>query len=733
MNSSSRTSYCPTLSLALLFACLIVIPSIGNAQLVNNNGALISITDGATMIVKNGSVLNGVNNSGYISNAGELIVEEDMINNDTSTSGMDKGVYRVQRDWINNGVFIADSGLVELYGADQFITGDSVTEYHVLELTGTGIKTQTLDAITNNELRLNDRELATDDNKHFMTNTATAAITRTTGFVSSEDVGRLVRLMEDNSDYLFPVGSSNGTLRYRPIEIRPTTVAPHTMEVRMANTDATTEGFNRLITGPDICQVNEFYYHQIDRTNGVDPGRINFFFDPTLDGQFVSVAHWQNQPRWEDVGPPQQGTNGAFTTFAINGWSFDPLEAYGLALTNPDVVGVVTDGLCFGDSTGSVDITVTGGSPAFTYTWSNGTTLEDLINAPAGTYTLDVNDINSCGRSDLSFTITEPTEVEVLSDPTSPPCHPNNGGGLGSIDVTVSGGTPGYVFTWSDNSTNEDLIDVLSGTYTLTITDNNGCASTITEDIEVPDELIASLDYSDISCFGAGDGGIATTVSGGTPVYTYLWSSGDFTQDLIDLGPGDYNLQLIDGNGCVLKTSDLEITIIEPDPLDLTVFEDQTIYIGQTADLEASSIGGTGAYTYVWDDATTLSDSVGSFVSAMPEETTTYTATVFDDNGCTDDTLVTIIVNTNAFQFPNAFTPNGSEDNVYEPILEINHTLRMMKVFNRWGQLVYEGNTGWDGTMDGTLQPTDTYIIQAQVLDPFGKTIDVQQEVILLR
>jgi hypothetical protein len=163
-----------------------------HAQLVYNNGATIAIKTGATVIVRTGSVTNF---TGLIDNAGTLQIEGNFTNAATANGGGANGVYKIQNNWINNGTFNANNSQVELYGVNQFISGTSITDFYQLTLTGTGIKTQTVDARVLNLLELNDRELATENFKMTILSTNVNAITRTTGFVSSLGNGRLSRLM----------------------------------------------------------------------------------------------------------------------------------------------------------------------------------------------------------------------------------------------------------------------------------------------------------------------------------------------------------------------------------------------------------------------------------------------------------------------------------------------------------------------------------------------------------
>ncbi len=201
------------------------------AQLVFNNGATIAIKNGATVIVKTGSVTNF---NGTIDNAGLFQIEGDFTNSANANGGGANGIYKVQNNWVNNGTFVPDNSQVELYGTNQLITGTSVSDFYQLTLTGTGIKSQTIDARVNNLLELNDRELATENFKMIILNTNVNAITRTTGFVSSLGNGRLSRLMASTGSYLFPVGSSLGITRYRPLTITPANTAPQQYDVRLA-------------------------------------------------------------------------------------------------------------------------------------------------------------------------------------------------------------------------------------------------------------------------------------------------------------------------------------------------------------------------------------------------------------------------------------------------------------------------------------------------------------------
>lgn len=724
-------------SLYSLLAVAFVLLSSGVMQaqtLVTNNGALVAIKPGAEVIVKTGTFDN---DAGTVDNAGRLIIEEDFINSDTANGGNTTGKYEVQRHWENNGIFIADSSTVDLYGANQLITGTSITEFHNLTLLGTGIKTQTIDARVNSILSLNDRELATDTNKMFVLNTLVGAITKTPGplgFVSSEGPGRLVREMAAPDVYVFPVGSSVGTARYRPVEVEPASSLNQTVEVRMANVDATTEGFNRNVREPDICDINPLYYHLVDRTQGTDPVDLKFFYDPAADGEWDIIAHWQNTPRWEEPAQAFTGVTPPFNTLEFANWNFpSSFPAYGFAILNPDIdsaATVLTDPTCFNGNDGAIDITVDQGSSPYTYDWNPAGNTQDLNNITAGNYTVTITDDNGCSRS-YSFDIENPEEILLSLTPADVSCA---GGSDGDISLNVTNGTPAFSYDWSPGTANtQNLNNVQAGTYTVTVTDDDGCEQTGSATIEEPAPLVASADITDVSCFGQSNGSIDLDVSGGTPVYQFEWSNTDFTEDVIDLEDGTYAVTITDNNGCTeVETFD----VFQPNPLVVTASDDETIAQGQSAELEVINVtGGTGNVDYLWTPDAPLDVASGSVVNASPNEDTEFLVTAVDDNGCVTTDTVVIYVDVNLYYFPDGFTPNndGSND-VYDVLTSVTVDITDFKVFNRWGKLVYDADDdGWDGTYDGEPQPMDTYMYQATITLPDGEETVETGSFILIR
>ncbi|MBN4066107.1 SprB repeat-containing protein, partial [Candidatus Amoebophilus asiaticus] len=206
---------------------------------------------------------------------------------------------------------------------------------------------------------------------------------------------------------------------------------------------------------------------------------------------------------------------------------------------------------CFGFSDGAIDLTVSGGTPPYTFSWSNGATTEDIILLSAGTYTVAVTDNNGCTVNETT-TLTQPGLLIAFIIPTNVSC---NGAGDGVANLIVFSGVQPYTFTWSTGATTQNITGLSPGTYTVQISDANGCNQNPSVNITEPTALTASFTTIDESCPGASDGSIDLTVTGGTPPYTFAWSNGAITEDLSNLAAATFNLVLTDNNGCVINST----------------------------------------------------------------------------------------------------------------------------------------------------------------------------------
>ncbi|BFM41424.1 hypothetical protein CFS9_00650 [Flavobacterium sp. CFS9] len=294
-----------------------------------------------------------------------------------------------------------------------------------------------------------------------------------------------------------------------------------------------------------------------------------------------------------------------------------------------------TNVLCKSDATGSATVTPTGGTGAYTYSWSpSGGTAATASNLAAGTYTVTIKDANLCTIT-KTFTITEP--AAALTATTSQTNVACNAGTTGSATVTVSGGTGAYTYSWAPSGGSAATASNLAaGTYTVTIKDANLCSITKTVTITEPAAaLTATTSQTNVACNAGTTGSATVTVSGGTGAYTYSWApSGGSAATASNLVAGTYTVTIKDANLCTITKT---FTITEPTAITATTSQTNVLCkSGTTGSATVTPTGGTGAYTYSW------APSGGSAATASNLAAGTYTVTIKDANLCTITKTVTI-------------------------------------------------------------------------------------------
>ncbi|NNM16624.1 MAG: T9SS type B sorting domain-containing protein, partial [Bacteroidia bacterium] len=289
-------------------------------------------------------------------------------------------------------------------------------------------------------------------------------------------------------------------------------------------------------------------------------------------------------------------------------------------------IASVVDVTCFGYLDGAININVVDGSPPYSYFWSNGQTTQNIDSLIADTYTVFVVDTNGCADT-LVVLVNEPSEIVATFNVSNANCGVSNG----SAVAMLSGGTPGYTYLWSTGSVVDSITNQIAGTYTLTITDTIGCSSIVNVNINNDGAPSVTLDsLKNATCNGAADGLIDVSVTGGLLPYTYNWSNGETTQDLLGVAANSYTLTITDANGCVITTN---YTITEPLALVAT-----TVTVDATCGLLNGSaavvvLGGTPPYTYLWSSGSTTSSTnaqPGGPISVDVIDSNNCKITVFD-------------------------------------------------------------------------------------------------------
>ena len=298
--------------------------------------------------------------------------------------------------------------------------------------------------------------------------------------------------------------------------------------------------------------------------------------------------------------------------------------------------GTTVNVSCNGGTNASATVVVSGGTPGYTYSWSpTGGTAATASGLQAGTYTVTVTDANGCTTTQ-GFTLTQPPALVATAGTTvNVSC---NGGTNGSAKVNVTGGTGGYTYSWSPSGgTGATASGLAAGTYTVTVTDANGCSTTQSFTLTQPPALVATAGTTvNVSCNGGTNGSAKVNVTGGTGAYTYSWSpSGGTGATASGLAAGTYTVTVTDANSCTTTQS---FTITQPAPLVATAGTITNVSCngGSNASAKVNVTGGTGGYTYSW------SPSGGTGATATGLTAGTYTVTVTDANACTTTQSFTI-------------------------------------------------------------------------------------------
>jgi len=307
--------------------------------------------------------------------------------------------------------------------------------------------------------------------------------------------------------------------------------------------------------------------------------------------------------------------------------SFEIIEPDSLQLSE-----ITMDALCFGDNTGSIEITnATGGTGNYNYLWSDASTTATISELFADNYSLTLSDANGCELIE-SFEISQP-ELPILNTMLSEDvtCFEEENGILTAIS---GGGTAPLSYEWSNGITSNLNENLNTGEYYLTITDSNNCFLLDTAFIIQPDALELSIVDDVLDCFGDNDGVIDLAVSGGNSDYQFAWSNGTISEDPTNLTSGMYTVTITYNNNLCDSITSANVT--EPSPLVANeIVQNVSCFNGSDASILLSPTGGIEPYSYSWDIGET-SNSVNLLPIGI------YSSTISDANNCQVITLDTI-------------------------------------------------------------------------------------------
>ena len=362
---------------------------------------------------------------------------------------------------------------------------------------------------------------------------------------------------------------------------------------------------------------------------------------------------------------------------------------------------------CNGANTGSLVLSVSGGTGSYTYSWvPSGGSSSTLLNQPAGNYTCTIQDINLCSLTQTA-SLSQPSAItSSITSQTNVSC---NGGNNGSTLINASGGTGVLTYTWQPTGGSSTSASSLSaGNYTCTIADANSCVKQQTVSITQPSSVSTTISsLNNIACFGNQNGSATVIASGGAGSYTYSWSPSSVgtSSTATNLGAGTYTCLITDINNCNISTT---LSITEPSAISSTVNATSTSCTDSNDGNAVLIIsGGISPYNIAWNNGSSSLQNSNLIAG-------TYSATITDANSCTYTVSVLVQNSTvSCFFVPNGFSPNGDGINDTWEIPGINnYPNAQVTVLNRWGQEMLNTNnytTSWDGSFKGGLLPTSDY------------------------
>jgi gliding motility-associated-like protein len=483
-----------------------------------------------------------------------------------------------------------------------------------------------------------------------------------------------------------------------------------------------------------------------------------------------------------------------------------------------------TDVACNGGTNGAIAVDATGGAGPYNYAWNSNPvqTAAFATNLPAGLFTVVVTDANLC-TANQTYTVTEPTALAVVLAPVNATCYqtPN-----GSIAATPAGGTQPYYYAWSDGNaqTTQTAVNLLAGSYSVSLTDANGCSVTASETISEPTDITVTTSVTAVKCVGDANGTITADAQGGTPPFTYtatqdnvnfsnaansvisglaigtysviatdnngctqtvfatipnavvdnFTTSTDSTScygsdyndgaahitpltlqnapfqyildggisqisgDFLDISAGPHVITATSINGCV---SQIPVLVLEPQPIVVDVVPDTVVLpLGEGQQVQVTYLNAPGVVTYSWTPVLGLSCTDCPNPTVSPFTKQDYVITISMENGSAtcygSATLHADVSEPLPVYIPNSFTPNGDGNNDLFQLYGQSIKTVDLKIFNRWGELVYQTNSqfsGWDGTYKGQLQLPQVFTYAVNVTFLNDKKFDARGTITLVR
>ncbi len=291
-----------------------------------------------------------------------------------------------------------------------------------------------------------------------------------------------------------------------------------------------------------------------------------------------------------------------------------------------------TNVFCFAGNNGAASVSMTGGVNPYLYS-SNGVTFQSsptLTGLIAGSYTATIIDNNGCSAT-TQVHISEPSALVIQIDSSvSVPCASVQ---VGKLFTSISGGTAGYTFHWSNNDSTQNITNLTAGSFTVTATDRNSCTATASGIVNSLANFTTSVTAYNASCSGTANGSASVAVLIGNGPYGYLWTSGGTSDSISNLTAGVYSVTVSDVANCSVTAS---VTVNQPTAVNVQTTTVQPSCVVVAGSAVANVTGGTAPYSFSWSNGSAI-DSANNLTVGY------YTLTVLDAHNCSAIGTVTII------------------------------------------------------------------------------------------
>ena len=296
---------------------------------------------------------------------------------------------------------------------------------------------------------------------------------------------------------------------------------------------------------------------------------------------------------------------------------------------------------------GRISVIVSGGTnTTYHYYWSNSSTSSSINNLTAGNYNLTVTGSNSCSASSSYNVSAAPAAISFGGSVTQPVCS----GNTGSISINPSGGTgPSYSAAWSNGSTSNALSGLVTGNYTVTLTDQNSCTASQQFTINTGTVINPAGTVISPVCTSE-NGSIQMNATAGTAPYNYNWATGDSTSAIANLAAGNYTVTVTDANLCSAQRTFSLTTYMRPVGLTTSTHVDTCGSAKGKASVNVTSSASAAPFSYVWSTGGTA-----AIISGLTPAT--YHVSVTDANGCSATANATVN------NFVSTISANGSSHN----------------------------------------------------------------------